>query len=73
MPSELRLPTLGVIAEQLREPIHRIRYIVDTRGIRPTARAGNAKIFADGDVERIRVALAEIARAKEVGHGRPSM
>jgi len=69
MGSESKLPTIGAIADQLGQPLHRIRYVLDTRRIQPTGRAGNARIYSDADVERIRVALAQIARAKEAGHG----
>jgi DNA-binding transcriptional MerR regulator len=69
MGSESKLPTIGAIAERLGQPLHRIRYVLDTRHIQPTGRAGNAKVYSDGDVERVRVALAQIDGAKEVGHG----
>lgn len=61
------VPTVGSIACLLGVPIHRIRYIIESRGIEPSGWAGNARVFTDDDVDRIRTALEQIAAEKE-GH-----
>ena len=45
------VPTVGSIADRLGVPVHRIRYVVESRGIEPTGRAGNARVFTDADLE----------------------
>jgi DNA-binding transcriptional MerR regulator len=59
------LPTVGVIADQLGESIHRIEYIIRARGIRPVGTAGNARVFAEADVERIASELRRIDFERE--------
>jgi DNA-binding transcriptional MerR regulator len=59
------VPTVGSIAHQLGVPIHRIRYVIESRGIEPSGWAGNARVFTDADVERIRAELARIDQGKE--------
>jgi DNA-binding transcriptional MerR regulator len=62
------VPTVGSIAERLGVPVHRIRYVIESRRIEPTGRAGNARIFTDSDVERIASELKRIEREREGGH-----
>jgi len=57
--------TVGSIAEQLGVPVHRIRYVIESRRIEPSGRAGNARIFTDADVERIASELRRIERDRE--------
>lgn len=47
------VPTVGEIARRLKAPVHRVEYVIRTRGIQPIGRAGNARVFAATDVERI--------------------
>ena len=68
MPSLRDYPTLGAIAERLGEPVHRIRYVIDSRQIRASGRAGNARVFTEADVERIRTELARIGQTKRGDH-----
>lgn len=68
MPNLTTVPTVGLIAERLGVPVHRIRYIVERRRIAAAGRAGNARVFSEADVACIRLALDEIARAKEARH-----
>ena len=58
------LPTIGTIADQLGEPIHRIRYIIATRRIAASGRAGNARVFTLQDVDRIRTELVRIEQVR---------
>lgn len=60
-----RMPTLGVIASELGQPLHRIAYIVRTRGIRPVARAGNLRLFDRHAKARIRYELNKIDAQRE--------
>ncbi len=52
--------TTGQIASRLNEPIHKIEYVLRTRGIEPIAVAGNARIFTEDDIERVADALRDI-------------
>ena len=60
------LPTVGVIAERLQKPIHRIEYVIRARGIQPAAVAGNCRVFTDEQVERIAEEL------RRIDEGRPA-
>ena len=62
------LPTIGEIARQLGEPIHRIEYVVRARGIHPCRWAGNARVFAEDAVEAIAVELERIDGWKRREH-----
>ena len=55
------LATVGEIARRLGEPTHRIQYIVRTRRIRAISRAGNLRVFSEGDVARIARELERMA------------
>lgn len=61
-------PTVGEIARRLGVHVHQVEYVVRTRGIRPSAVAGNARIFSEADVERIG---AELVRIASHGEARP--
>ena len=45
--------TIGAIARELGEPVHRVQYVVKTRAIEPEAMAGNLRIFPPEAVERV--------------------
>jgi DNA-binding transcriptional MerR regulator len=64
------LRSLGDMSDELRIPRHRIDYLLETRGIEPTARTANGRIrlFDDEAVERVRLAHLEVAAN---GMGRP--
>lgn len=64
------VPTVGSIADRLGVPIHRIRYIIESRRIEPTGKAGNARVFTDADVDLIASVLNRIQREREGNHGR---
>jgi hypothetical protein len=67
------MPTVGEIARRLNESVHRIEYILRTRNIKPTGMAGNARVYADDDVDRIAAELADIdekQRRREADRGR---
>ncbi len=54
--------TIGAIARELGEPVHRVQYAVRTRGIEPESVAGNLRIFPPETVERVAEILREIDR-----------
>lgn len=54
--------TVGAIARELGEPVHRVQYAVKTRAIEPEAVAGNLRIFAPEAVERVAGILRDIDR-----------
>lgn len=55
----MSLPTVGVIARQLGQPVHKITYVIKTRGIRPIGRAGVARVY---DEAAVRMIAEEIRR-----------
>lgn len=52
--------TIGVIAERVGQPVHVVEYIIRARRIRPTCRAGIARVFAEQDVAFIADEIAKI-------------
>lgn len=58
-------PTVGEIARRLEVPLHRVEYVIRSRGIRPTSRAGNARVFSDAAVEMIGSELQRIERDRD--------
>jgi hypothetical protein len=64
--------TIGAIARELGEPIHRVQYAVKTRGISPEAIAGNIRVFPPETMERVADILRAIDRqqARQTGAGR---
>lgn len=61
------LSTIGVIARRYDVPLHRVEYVIRSRGIHATIRAGNARVFSDSDVERIGKELSEIEQLRDLG------
>jgi hypothetical protein len=58
------LLTLGDIAKRIGEPIHRVRYAIESRKIEPAGRAGQLRMFLESDVELIQSVLRRIDDAK---------
>jgi DNA-binding transcriptional MerR regulator len=54
------LPTVGTIAARAKVPVHRVLYVIESRGIRPVGRAGNARVFTEADALRIAGELRRI-------------
>ena len=50
LPSALTLTEIG---RRLGEPPHRIRYVIRSRGLRPSKRAGHCGLFSESDVDFI--------------------
>ena len=51
--STLLFASVGTIARRLCVPVHRVQYIVRSRGIKPKGRAGNTKVFDEPEITRI--------------------
>jgi hypothetical protein len=58
-------PTVGEIARRTNRPIHKIEYVIRSRGIKPARIAGNCRIFAEEDVQRIAKELDAIDAARQ--------
>ena len=54
------LPTVGTIAQRLGVPSHRVVYVIESRGIKPAGRAGQARVFTEADVQHIASELRRI-------------
>lgn len=54
------MPTVGAIARRLKRPLHRIEYLIRSRGLQPCGRAGNARIFSEDQVDYIASELSRI-------------
>ena len=53
-----RLITVGVIADEVRAPLHRVQYVLRTRlRIRPAARAGTLRLYDRRAVAMVRYEL----------------
>jgi hypothetical protein len=59
------LPTVGEIARRLDESLHRIEYVIRSRNIQPTSRAGHVRIFAEAEVAHIADELRQIDAARQ--------
>lgn len=59
------LPTIGAIASRLGESVHRVAYVIRSRGITPAGIAGNSRVFTEADVNRIASELRRIDEERE--------
>lgn len=70
---QTRYPTVGEIARLLRVPVHRVEYAIRARNITAVGRAGNARVFDDSALKRIKAALGSkasgAAQLQEAAHG----
>jgi hypothetical protein len=64
----VKLNTVGVLAQKLNQPVHRVQYLLRTRKhIAPVAIAGRSRLYTEQTVAQLRHELNAIdARA---GHG----
>ena len=65
MPATAEFNTVGTIARTAGADIHRVEYLIRSRGIRPVGRAGNARVFSDKDAERIALQLRTSATSED--------
>ena len=65
--------TVGEIAARLDVAHHRVEYAIRAHNIPPVGRAGNARVFDDSALKRIKAALGSkasgAAQLQEVTHG----
>ena len=61
--------TVGEIARRFGVGVHRVEYVIRARGIPPSGWAGNARIFADADVDYIASELRRIDEERGGGNG----
>ena len=68
--STTSMPTVGEIARRLGVPVHRVQYVIRSRGIRPACRAGIARVFSEADEAFIKHEITRIQReaGKEALH-----
>ena len=52
--------TIGAIARELGEPIHRVEYAIRTRGIKAECLAGHVRVFGADVIDRVADILREI-------------
>ncbi len=62
-----QLHTVGLIAENLGVPVHRVEYVLRTRNIKPAHRAGALRIFTLEQVDRIAEEIESIDTCRELG------
>jgi hypothetical protein len=62
------LLTVGEIARRLDRPMHRIEYLLRSRHVKPSGRAGNALVYGESDVTFIAAELQRMdaERSSEV-------
>ncbi len=56
--------TIGEIVRQTGSQLHRVQYVIRSRGILPTSRAGNLRIFSEADLQYIASELRRIAEER---------
>ncbi|GMU23387.1 MAG: hypothetical protein AMXMBFR13_34650 [Phycisphaerae bacterium] len=59
------LTTIGRIASRLNAPLHKIRYIIQSRDIRPIAKVGALRVWDESAVQRIAHELNAIAEGQQ--------
>lgn len=57
MISETSLFTIGELAKELKQPKHRIDWLIMSRHLVPAARAGNYRLFDSSTLEALRALL----------------
>jgi hypothetical protein len=62
-----RLLTVGEIARRTGSSIHKVAYVLRSRKIKPVGRAGIARVYSEGDVERIASELEQIEAKRAKG------
>ena len=57
----MQLFTVGDLARRAGVPVHRVTYVIESRGIVPVGRAGQVRLFNAAAAEQILAALNQIA------------
>lgn len=61
------LNTVGAIARSEGVPVHRVVYVIESRGIKPAGIAGHAKVYDENAVAMIRSELRRIREDRPFG------
>jgi hypothetical protein len=56
--------SLGELSRRLDEPLHRLEYIIRSRGIKPCLIAGGRHFYTEATTEQIRKELERIAEKR---------
>jgi hypothetical protein len=67
-----RALTIGQIAKQLDWPIHRVDYLIRSRGMKPAMRVGNLRVFSDTILDRLRNEHAQGKQTRHIKGGKES-
>jgi DNA-binding transcriptional MerR regulator len=59
--------SVGTMARLYRVPVHRIAYIIRSRGIEPAGKAGNVRLFDEAAAKWIGSELQRIADSRQRG------
>ena len=57
--------TIGEIARRLGAPIHRVEYIISSRGLKAALRAGHIRVFSESDLQFIESVLHRMDADRE--------
>ena len=64
-----QIASLGEIARRLKEPIHRVEYVIRSRDIEPLLVAGGRHFYSEAQVQRIASEIRRIDEEKGVADG----
>ncbi len=53
--------TVGELARRAGVPVHRVTYVIETRGILPVGRAGHARVFSAAAADQVLTTLSQMA------------
>ena len=56
----MQMFTVGELARRAGVPVHRVTYVIETRGIEPLGRAGQARVFSQEAAEQVLQELQQI-------------
>jgi DNA-binding transcriptional MerR regulator len=60
----MQMFTVGELARRAGVPVHRVTYVIETRGIAPIGRAGQARVFSQEAAEQVLEELQQINRLR---------
>jgi hypothetical protein len=67
----MQLFTVGELARRAGVPVHRVTYVIETRGILPVGRAGQARVFSAAAADQVLAALHQIAAERSAAKTSP--
>jgi len=60
----MQMFTVGELARRAGVPVHRVTYVIETRGIEPIGRAGQARVFSQAAADQVLHELQQISRSR---------